>query len=440
VIRFGARWRTGSLRPPSAFHQMRLIQTRSSHSRRRALLATLAAAALALPAGVAQAVVGGATATPGSWPWLAFIADTQNDTACTGTVISPMIVLTAGHCVEDITSGTLQGPSAFEVVTGRLDWSSASGGQVLAVQRAVVDPSYTLTTFGTDAALLVLATPTSAPPIALAGSSESSLYAPGTVASIAGWGLTSGSATTPPTQLQWGTTTLQSATYCTLGETTDLALFDPLVDVCALDTPSDTITACHGDSGGPLVVLDAGTPVEIGVTSRGDANCNPQEPTTFTSALALSSWIAGWVAQYPPPSSPSAHTATPPQHTKPQSAGGTDVTAYSGHTSQHGGRVSLTLSASGSKLERLQIVYALRCRRGPRGRFHQSFHQAIALSGDAAGQRSFKRRFRGAHRRRFTIAGTIASAGSASGTFDVRVPGGCSTGRVGWTAQGASVK
>jgi secreted trypsin-like serine protease len=412
-----------------------------------ALLAVATAAVahpsrLARGGGVAHAaVVGGQTAIPPSWPWLAFIADTLNDTACSGTVISPMVVLTAGHCAEDITSGLIQPASAYEVVTGRLNWEDPSGGQVLHVQAVIVNPGYTLTTFGTDAALLILSSPTTAPPLTLAGSEDASLIDPGTVASIAGWGLTSGSATTPPTSLQWGTTTVQNATYCTTAETTDDALFDPAVDVCALDTPGDTITACHGDSGGPLVVDDsAGTPIEVGITSRGDANCDPSYPTIFTSAASISSWAADWIAQYPPPPAALVAAAAPPTSPAPADPPSRPrAGAYSGRTSQRAGHVSLSVASNGASIARVELVFALRCSHGgPRGTYSQLVPGSTPLrqGTNSSGTEiwSFARSFNGQHGWHFTLSGTLGANGQASGMLAVRTHArGCGTGRIAWT-------
>jgi len=73
------------------------------------LLASLAMAATAGAAPSATAsIVGGSTALSEEWPWAAFIlaADKKGEGfSCSGTVIAPNLILTAGHCVEDIETG-----------------------------------------------------------------------------------------------------------------------------------------------------------------------------------------------------------------------------------------------------------------------------------------------------------------------------------------------
>lgn len=57
-------------------------------------------------------VIGGHNATVAEFPSLAFIEGVQATAgyACTGTVVAPRIVLTAGHCVEDIESSSIVEP------------------------------------------------------------------------------------------------------------------------------------------------------------------------------------------------------------------------------------------------------------------------------------------------------------------------------------------
>jgi secreted trypsin-like serine protease len=384
------------------------------------------------------AVVGGSAASESTGSSLAFIADTQSGIACTGTVISPLIVLTAAHCVEDLTTGLLAPASAFQVVTGRLDWTDPGSGQLLDVTRVIVNPGYTLTTFGTDAALLVLATPTDAPAIALASPADSALIDPGTVASVAGWGDTSGASDTPPTALQSGTTVVQSSTYCAAADTADEIAFDPSVDLCALDTADHTTAVCHGDSGGPLIVNTSGGPIEIAVTSRGDADCAPDEPSTFTAAQEISAWAADWIAQYP-----SAGAGGPAPVPAPAPLGGAAAKpkqgVYSGGTRRHAGAVSLTVAAGGGIITRLKLRFTLRCAHGgPSGDYKRTVARTLPLTlSDSAGVNlwRFATSYRDARHWRYAVSGQLRGDGKATGTLDVSTPHGrCTTGRIAWTA------
>ena len=395
-------------------------------------------------------VVGGTTAPAGSWPFAAFIADVTDGTACSGTVVSPMLVLTAAHCVENISAGTATAPAAFRVVTGSLDWTNRASGQVLGVSQVEIDPAFDATTLDDDAALLVLATPTNAPAIELANPADSSLTQAGTPAQLAGWGYTYAGESTPPTALYQGSTVVQSAVYCTQQEALDGVLYDPAENLCAADTPSFAVSACHGDSGGPLVATTAaGAEVEIGITSHGDPNCNPAYPSVFTRADAVSGWVASVIAQTPAPPapaptapvggtaqsttpsptpassvwSPSAHRAS---STRPQSG------AFSGHTAQQGGRLQLTID--GARIKTLAATFTLHCGGAAKRPIHARERIAVAvkLKGSAW---SFAAAFRDRRGWRYQIHGAFRSSTRASGTLSVTTRNGaCRASGVRWNA------
>src|SRR4051794_539253 len=170
--------------------------------RRTAALGTLCAlsALLVGPAGATAAspgartsIIGGDVATIEAFPSLTYIAAETGKNegfACTGTVISPRVILTAAHCVEDLTVGGFTPPREYTVVTGRGNPRDDDGGNVLTVGATHVFPRFDPGPAHGDAALLVLSSPTSAPPIALAGAADGSLYAGGAEVLLAGWGLT----------------------------------------------------------------------------------------------------------------------------------------------------------------------------------------------------------------------------------------------------------
>ncbi len=256
-----------------------------------------------------KAIVGGAPAPAGGFPWMALVVHNGTPSfACSGTVISANVVLTAGHCVIDETTGTAYSPSGYQVITGTVDRSDSSAAQVAGVSRTIPYPGFNRSTIDGDAALLVLDTPTNVPAIRLAASADTGLIQPGAGAVITGWGVTQYGAGELPTSLQWGTTVVQSAAYCqqSAGSYDDSKL-------CALDSPSFSASTCFGDSGGPLIALDnTGAPVEIGITSSGPADCSTTAPDLFTRVDPLSSWAAGWIAAVAPVTQPPPTTTPTP--------------------------------------------------------------------------------------------------------------------------------
>lgn len=261
-----------------------------------ALAALVPAVALAAPSATTS-VVNGESAVRGSFPYLAFVAyrGAGGSAGCTGTVVASNVVLTAAHCVVDEASGAPYSPAGFRVVTGSVEWEA--GERVVSTVAAVaVDPEYQPSgerAHWADAALLQLSKPVTALPVRLASSEA---WGPGSAALMAGWGKTAASEATPASVLQYGSTAVQSPTYCA-GQANH---FDPAGQLCVLDAPAHLHAACSGDSGGPLLVVNPGTasePLEIGIASYDvEEGCSPASPQYYTRADLVAPWVAGQVA------------------------------------------------------------------------------------------------------------------------------------------------
>jgi secreted trypsin-like serine protease len=259
----------------------------------------LAATATASPNPEATAsVIGGHNATIAEYPSLAFIEGVQATAgyACTGTVVAPRVVLTAGHCVEDLESSSIVEPKLIAVATGISNLQKIQIAQVSKVEQVLAYPGFDPTQLHGDAGLLILTAPVTAPPIALATAADAALYEPGGQLTVAGWGIDNRTTGHAPNQLQAATVPIEEASRCKEGTRRFYPFFDPSRQVCALDAPHFHITTCHGDSGGPAIATRPdGPPVEIGVTSLGDGTCNPASPAVFTRTDQISSWVQSWI-------------------------------------------------------------------------------------------------------------------------------------------------
>ncbi|MGV1050291.1 MAG: S1 family peptidase [Solirubrobacterales bacterium] len=270
--------------------------------------ASVVAAALApAAAGAAGARAGGATASivgghPGSiaaLPSLAYIEgeDAITPYSCTGTVVAPRVILTAGHCVEDIESGTIAPAAGFAVATGVANLNQVAKVDISFVSQALVFPGFNPGKLQGDAGLLILTSPVSAPAIAIATAPDAGLLAAGTPLTIAGWGLRSAKAKDAPAQLQTGSTVVQGTTSCRNQSRRYYPFYSAALQLCAIDHPSDEVSGCFGDSGGPAIATRAdGSPVEVGIVSTGGPGCNPRLPNVFTRVDQVSAWVAAWVA------------------------------------------------------------------------------------------------------------------------------------------------
>src|SRR3954447_7523213 len=162
--------------------------------RNRNLMAALACAcamtAVAAPPGAAGAprarssIVGGATANPAEWPYAVAIFR-KGHMHCSGSIIGPTKVLTAGHCVAGFNLAN------FQVIIGRPNLHDQATGQLIGVSSGSVHPDFEQTGLH-DVAVLNLAQPTSVAPVAVATPEQSAAATlAGTPLRVAGYGATS---------------------------------------------------------------------------------------------------------------------------------------------------------------------------------------------------------------------------------------------------------
>jgi secreted trypsin-like serine protease len=273
-----------------------------------ALLAALATAP-AQATGARASIVGGKAASIAEFPSLAFIeaADKENRFACTGTVIAPRVILTAAHCVEDLQGKGGFTPSRnYAVATGASNPFEAPKENIARVTATHVFPDFDPGNLHGDAAILVLADPSAAPPIAIATSADSTLYEGGAQVQLAGWGLMRGNSTSPPHQLRAAATVLQAPSFCQRKTRPYYQPYSPAAQMCTLDPPAKATGGCYGDSGGPAIAQRPdGSFVEVGITSTGGPMCNPKLPNVLTRTDSISTWALQWVAAVesggPPP-------------------------------------------------------------------------------------------------------------------------------------------
>ena len=217
---------------------------------------------------------------------------------CTGEVVSPHVVLTAGHCAggEDPSITNMN----YRVYLGA-DFSKATTADLLPAKEAHYHPAFNSSDLsaGNDVGVIIMrdALPSAIAPLPYNRASMDAGF-DGRSVRFVGYGLDNGSA-----QTGGG---IKRATSTTLTDHSALLLHFS-------DVAHET---CNGDSGGPAFMTVDGRETIVGLTSYGDVAC--AEGGYDTRVDALAPWIDGWVAQADPgfnsgtPPSPSGGTQSPP--------------------------------------------------------------------------------------------------------------------------------
>jgi secreted trypsin-like serine protease len=270
----------------------------------RAFFATVVGVlVLAAPA---QAVVGGRPAAPAQFGYVANV-HVGGAFGCTGTLIAPQWVLTAGHCgsaTGSLSMGLVPSPvgfppQAYQVVLGTV-YADGHGGEAHAVSQVAVDSDYLVTNgTGNDVTLMKLDAPSRIAPMRIAALGERESWRPGVLSTVAGFGLTAQGASSPPSQMQVAQVPITTDQYCAnaypggLSTAADSGSFDAKTMVCA-GYPQGGTDTCEGDSGGPLLTPAGGGQMRlVAATSFGNGCAQPGKPGVY--ARLAEGPIRNWI-------------------------------------------------------------------------------------------------------------------------------------------------
>src|SRR3954465_4243821 len=238
----------------------------------------LALAPLLIPVSSANAVFGGHDVPAGKYPYVASIT-IDFAFGCTGTLVTPTIVVTAGHC-SSLTPGMASVPvgQPGQLIDVSVGSNKPGEGQHPAVKRTIVNPDYNILNGDSyDVSLLELATPVNLPTVKVAGKGEEGLWKPGTMATIAGFGVTSEGGDAPAV-MQEAQVPITTDAYASNAYGSS---YDPTT-MLAAGFPQGGVDTCQGDSGGPLLVPDGAGGFRLaGDTSWGEGCAEPGKPGVY---------------------------------------------------------------------------------------------------------------------------------------------------------------
>jgi trypsin len=257
--------------------------------RRLSLALAAALSALALTASPSMAVVGGTNAGPNEFPSISEVIIAKGF-LCTGTLIAPDTVLSAGHCGSITGAAGVASPASYppQLIDVYIGSNKPGQGEKVPVSKVTNHPSYLLGS-GYDIVLLKLARPSTKAPTQVSGAAEESLWAPTTLETIAGFGTTEEGGDTPDT-LQKAQVPVTTDAYCS-GAYGDS--FEAQTQICA-GYPQGGVDTCQGDSGGPMFGRTAaGVLRVVGATSYGEGCARPGKPGVYARVGddTLREWI-----------------------------------------------------------------------------------------------------------------------------------------------------
>jgi trypsin len=239
-------------------------------------------------------IIGGKAVPNDAYPFMASL-QFAGSSFCGGSLVAPLIVMTAAHCVttpDDVTGLPTPDIEGVSVVVGRTVLSDRTQGQERGLGEfpsgasVEIHPRYLQGDAAYDVAFVALDKPVEGiVPVRFPTRGTDALLRPGQTATVIGWGNTDDALANFPDRLRQVQVPMLATDECELSYDS----FKPGINMCAGAIGKDS---CQGDSGGPLFRQPPArdTAYQIGVVSYGD-RCGAQgAPGVYVSLSSAELW------------------------------------------------------------------------------------------------------------------------------------------------------
>uniref|UniRef100_A0A452RJL8 Transmembrane serine protease 3 n=1 Tax=Ursus americanus TaxID=9643 RepID=A0A452RJL8_URSAM len=232
--------------------------------------------------GYSSRIVGGNVSSLMQWPWQASL-QFQGYHLCGGSVITPVWIVTAAHCVYD-----LYLPKSWTIQVGLVSLLDSPAPSHL-VEKIIYHSKYKPKRLGHDIALMKLAGPLTfsetIQPVCLPNSEEN--FPDGKLCWTSGWGAIEDGGDASPV-LNHAAVPLISNKICNHRDVYG-GIISPSM-LCA-GYLKGGVDSCQGDSGGPLVCQERRVWKLVGATSFGIGCADVNKPGVYTRVTSFLDWI-----------------------------------------------------------------------------------------------------------------------------------------------------